>query len=853
MTWPWVLHLRDGVPDPGDPYLNAWIMWWDYYQTFHDPIHLFQAPIFYPYAYTLAYSEHNYGIALLFFPFYPLGLRPLTAAGLATLLGFASSGYGAFRLARTVTASHGIAWVAGIVFGFALYRFATISHLNYLFSAWIPLTLEALILFIRLPSWRRALWLFVAFTMNGLTCVHWFVLTMIPFAISGALLLTHRRQWTNQQLWKRLAVVLLLSGLVLLPFLLPYQRVAKLQGTIRTSADAATYSAFPQDWFAATPFSKVWREFGPVPNTGERHLFPGLLPVLLMVAAFFLSRSKNGQVDAEKRTTDVQSGGEPSRKLVIILDVLAVLALIVAVLAYGWNGIRPFGLRQFHVPDASRPLGVFVAVFVTRLVISYPRALRFGSARNLAETMRRNSEAVSLGLIWTVLGFFGSLGMNFFFHRLLFEYVFIFRSIRVPARWAMMAMLGAALLAGLGAQRIARAVNTHQQKIRPAAVYFLLCVLLLAEMRAAPMVLYQGEVDPDAVSVFLEQTPMRGGVAHLPSGTPGSNQRYVLRQADHRRPLITAFSGFVTPQLREYETLSQSRPIPDVFVDLLEQIPASYLVVHDSALPPDSRSATREMLVRALSVGRLLFVREFPGTGINGNDGALLFAVTKTEPQARAEGPLPAYLAPRELGADVREDPTILVSEFDRWSYPLYLLYKVSFGRMPRYEQFLRDAETTGQGIRLFQLDWEQHLKNNLAKFAAEWTERPEFKKAYAGKSAEEFVDQLYAHAGVQVDETERTVLATRLQKGAETRASVLLKVIGNETLMRQERDNAWLLSHFFGYLRRNPDDAPDNSWDGFNFWLSELEKSSDPARVTRGFMMSGEYQGVKKAVKGEK
>jgi len=81
MTWPWVLHLRDAVSDPGDPYLNAWIMWWDYYQTFHDPVNLFHAPIFYPYSYTLAYSENNYGIALLFFPLYALGLRPLTAAG----------------------------------------------------------------------------------------------------------------------------------------------------------------------------------------------------------------------------------------------------------------------------------------------------------------------------------------------------------------------------------------------------------------------------------------------------------------------------------------------------------------------------------------------------------------------------------------------------------------------------------------------------------------------------------------------------------------------------------------------------------------------------------------------------
>src|SRR6266508_2809905 len=486
MTWPWVLHLRDAVSDPGDPYLNAWIMWWDYYQTFHDPVNLFHAPIFYPYSYTLAYSENNYGIALLFFPLYALGLRPLTAAGLATLLGFVISGYGAFRLARTLTASSGAAWVAGVVFGFALYRFATISHLNYLFAGWIPLTLEALVLFMRRPNWRRATWLGLVFTMNALTCIHWFVLTLIPFALSGAFLLTRYGRWGNRQLWQRLSLSLALSGIVLLPFLLPYQRAAKLQGTVRSSAEAATYSARARDWLAATPMNKLWRGFGPTPDTGERHLFPGVLPILLMLSAFFLFRSPGAQRNTELdqcEQNDPNPGDleqdnkrEPSRKL---LDVLAITSLVVAVIAYGYRGIMPFGLKQLHVPDETRPIGVFLLVFLVRLCLAYPQLLRFGRDRSLVETIQRRSEAFFLGLLWTPLGFFGSLGMNFFFHRLLFEYLFIFRSIRVPARWAMIAMLGVALLAGLGAQSIAQALAARRPRIRPAFVYAVLCGLLL--------------------------------------------------------------------------------------------------------------------------------------------------------------------------------------------------------------------------------------------------------------------------------------------------------------------------------------------------------------------------------------
>ncbi len=858
MTWPWVLHLRDSVSDPGDPYLNAWIMWWDYYQTFHDPVNLFHAPIFYPNSYTLAYSEHNYGIALLFFPLYALGLRPLTAAGLATVLGFAISGYGAFRLARTLTSSSGVAWVAGIIFGFALYRFATISHLNYLFAGWIPLTLEALVLFIRAPSWRRAAWLGVSFTMNALTCIHWLILTLIPFALSGAFLLTRYAQWGSRQLWKRQTAALVLSGIVLLPFLLPYQRVAKLQGTVRSSEEAGTYSASARDWLAATPMNKLWKGFGPTPDTGERHLFPGMLPIVFMLWAVFLFRPRGAQKSANADSSDSseesfvkeENRPEPSRRLLILLDVMAIAALVVAAVAYGYQGIKPLGLRQLHVPDETRPLGIFLLIFLVRLCLAYPQVLRFGGDRSLVETIRRRSEAFGLGLLWTILGLFGSLGMNFFFHRLLFDFVFIFRSIRVPARWAMIAMLGVALLAGLGAQSIAQAVAARWPQIRPVFVYLVMCGLLLFESRSAPLQLFSGEVDSDAVTLFLAKTPMRGGIVHLPSGVQASNHRYVLRQADHRRPLITAFSGFATPIVTAIERQSQSRPIPDSFFPLLESIPASYLVVHDSLLPPDARLATKEMLAMGVATGRLRFIGTFPGTGIDGNDGAELFAVTKTEPEAQSVMAAPSYLTPHELGMEVGDDPRLLITEFERWGFPLYRFYKVSFGRFPRYDEFIAAAQVTGRGVVLFGKDWEQSLQNNFRSFVQNLAETPAFKKAYAGKTDEQFVDQLFSNAGVKPDESKRTALVDGLKTRAETRATVLLKVSSDESLVQQENNTARLLLHYFGYLRRNPDDPPDNGWSGFDFWRGELEKGGDPERVTRAFMLSGEYKKIKETEK---
>jgi len=162
MTWPYVTRLRDSVADAGDPYLHAWVMWADYHQTFHDPLHLFNANIFYPLPYTLAFTESEYGIALLFFPLYAIGLHPLTVLSVATFLSFAFCGYGAFRLARTLTGSSTAAWTAGIIFAFIPYRFHVMSQVTYVFAGWVPLLLEALVLFARERSWKRAAWLAVA-------------------------------------------------------------------------------------------------------------------------------------------------------------------------------------------------------------------------------------------------------------------------------------------------------------------------------------------------------------------------------------------------------------------------------------------------------------------------------------------------------------------------------------------------------------------------------------------------------------------------------------------------------------------------------------------------------------------
>ena len=50
----------------------------------------------------------------------------------------------------------------------------------------------------------------------------------------------------------------------------------------------------------------------------------------------------------------------------------------------------------------------------------------------------------------------------------------------------------------------------------------------------------------------------------------------------------------------------------------------------------------------------------------------------------------------------------------------------------------------------------------------------------------------------------------------------------------------------YFGYLRRNPNDAPDSDYSGYDFWLTKLNQFNgnfQNADMVKAFILSGEYR----------
>src|SRR5207249_4027453 len=96
--------------------------------------------------------------------------------------------------------------------------------------------------------------------------------------------------------------------------------------------------------------------------------------------------------------------------------------------------------------------------------------------------------------------------------------------------------------------------------------------------------------------------------------------------------------------------------------------------------------------------------------------------------------------------------------------------------------------------------------------------------------SPEVFVDTLFANAGVTPTSIDRAAAITEFGSASTTsdagaRARALRRVAENSALIQKESNRAFVLTEYFGYLRRNPNDAPDTNFDGYSFWLNKLNQ----------------------------
>jgi hypothetical protein len=206
--------------------------------------------------------------------------------------------------------------------------------------------------------------------------------------------------------------------------------------------------------------------------------------------------------------------------------------------------------------------------------------------------------------------------------------------------------------------------------------------------------------------------------------------------------------------------------------------------------------------------------------------------------------------------------------EFQQTGYLVERLYKAAYGSaigssmlggthqlsvpIIRVNEFLPDTQAIGQGLIVGQTSWETVLENNKQAFISAFVQRSRFASAYpTSLTPTQFVNTLFTNAGLPLSGTDYTQAVNDFGGAANTanvvaRASALRRVAENSTLQQAEFNRAFVLMQYFGYLRRNPNDAPDADYTGYDFWLTKLNQFNgnfQNADMVKAFINSSEYR----------
>jgi hypothetical protein len=556
MTWPLAAglgHLGRTSSNDADGQLSIWNVSWVARTLVVDPLHVFDANIFYPHKTTLAYSEANLLPGAIGIPVYWASGNPWLTLNVVLLVAFASAFVCAFLLLRYLTDSPGAAAAGAILYAFCPFVMSHLSHIQLLFTGGIPLSLLMLHRLVDAVSFRlkaeatgvdgeaagtngaaagangeaepteskksadapsssssvasafrrkiqvrrKILWrgvtLGVVLAAQALSCAYYGIFAGLMVGYGTLVLAGTRRLWKSSSYWIAIATGAATSVLLVLPFFIPYLRVQDETGFRRTMEDAIRNSAEPHYYLASAARAHGWLvDIARYFGPFHENLFPGILAIVLGGAGLVFAAMGAGASATAAR------GASRDRETALLYGTLIVIA--------GWASFGPAaGLYRvlFHLPA--------------------------------------------------------------------------FSFLRAPSRFGLIVVLGLAVLASLALRGILDRIPARWRALAAAVAV----VAAVADVTVIPIKWYRA---PDLPSPYaqLAQSP-RAPVAEFPFygeriAFPLHSQ-YMLFSTSHWMPLVNGYSDVIPADFREAAGVLDGFPSDDAFT-VLARHRVRYIAVH---------------------------------------------------------------------------------------------------------------------------------------------------------------------------------------------------------------------------------------------------------------------------------
>jgi len=507
--------------DPGDPVLNASILWWNA-TTLPFSEQWWNPPYFHPTKGVSTFTENLVGLSPIATPLYWITRNPLTSYNITLFLTWPLSAFAVYLLVRYVVQREDAALIAGLAYGFTPYRTAEMGHLQMVASFWIPLALLGLHGYLRE---RRAGWLILfgaGWLLQSLANGY----LMLYGAVLIGLWLIYFCSTSGS--WRATPAILAtwaLWSLPLVPVMLKYRDVHELNGLRRDLSDVVSYSVPVRAWFEVTDFVWLWRHVLP---DGKDDLFPGATAVTLVLLAVFVSLRQR----SPERKESLSRGRRWLLGTLAGATAISLTAIVYTLFAGPWR--LDLGGVVIRVSDLDRSLTVALLCGLPFLRRAFTPGVRDALARR-SPFVFYSVATIAMAVLscGPVIPAGNAVVVDFTpYHWLM--YLPGFRELRVPSRFWMLGVLCLAIAAGLAYARL--------RVTRPSLrILVFLCasagVLLDGWLREMPMA-----VAPDR-TLKVERRDYIQPILELPLG-PQRDAAATFRSIWHRRGVFNGVSGY---------------------------------------------------------------------------------------------------------------------------------------------------------------------------------------------------------------------------------------------------------------------------------------------------------------------
>jgi hypothetical protein len=290
LTYPLAFKIGSvGRVDNGDGQFSIWNVAWVARTLVVDPLHVYDANIFYPHRWTLAYSESNLGAGVLAVPAYWITRNPYFAHNFVVLLAFLLTATGTYYLVRYLTGDRRAATVSAICFAFCPHVFGHLPHIQALMAAGLPFCMLAFHRLADRPTPGRGVVLGLVMAAQAISSGYYgvFVMLMVGFAVF--VMAMTRRLWADRRYWAAIAIAAAVAILVVGPLFVPYVMLQRATGFKRSLEEATRFSANWSSYLASSAYAHAWL-LPYLPHWTEVN-FPGLVATVFGVAGIVLARS----------------------------------------------------------------------------------------------------------------------------------------------------------------------------------------------------------------------------------------------------------------------------------------------------------------------------------------------------------------------------------------------------------------------------------------------------------------------------------------------------------------------------------------------------------------------------------